>query len=306
MIFPRQARPDPVIGIVATGSKPPLKRLQDGIAKLNKLGFTTIDYTNFTGGHFTDNHRLKSLNRAFSNPRVDIVMAVRGGYGNLRIVDKIDYDLIAESKKILIGFSDLTALSIALFTRKKMLTFSGPMVVTNFFNGMPSLTRLSFMSHINGSLSSGYTIDLKNLGGINYRRGSVQGRLLGGNMAILSRLIGTQYCPDFKNSILFLEDVDEHPRRLENMFMHYRMAGIFDKINGLILGKFTDCFKGKPKIQPEKVKALLDDTLAGYKFPLIYNLPFGHEDKIITLPVGLKVELNTNKSTLTYLESPVK
>ena len=306
MIFPRRASKTATIGIIATASKPHMGYFHDGLEKIHSLGFKTIDFIQAARKQINDQIRLESLMQAVYDTQVDIVMAVRGGYGTLRILDKIDYDLIAKSRKIIIGFSDLTALSLALYKKKRMVTFCGPMMASSFYKGMPVLTQKSFIEHATGALGQDSIINLSEIGGISYRRGKAQGRLLGGNMAVMARLIGSEYMPDLRNCILFLEDIDEHPGRLENIFMQYKLSGIFDKICGLILGQFSDCFKGSHKSQQAKLLSLLDDMLIDYKFPVVYNLPFGHEDKNMTLPVGIKVELNSGTGKLKYLESPVR
>lgn len=294
------------IGIIATASRPLGKYFRDGIEKLTGLGFTIIDFTESKRNKITDKSRVNSLMQAAADPRVDLILAVRGGYGTLRILHKIDYAQIAKSKKIIVGFSDLTALSLALYHKRKMVTFCGPMLSTSFFKGMPALTLKSFLDHVTGVLHEGSTINLSELGAKCYRAGKISGRLMGGNMAVMSRLIGTEYLPDLKDCILYLEDVDENRGRLENIFMHYRLAGVFDKIGGLMLGQFSNCFRGSKKVQLAKLVEFVDDMLGDYKFPIIYNLPFGHEDKNMTLPVGISADLNTKTGKLKYLESPVR
>jgi muramoyltetrapeptide carboxypeptidase len=305
MIRPLKPNKNPVIGIIATGSKPPKKNLNAGILKLVKLGFTIKDYTSKIGKTINDKSRLGSIYGAFSDPEVDIVMAARGGYGTLRILDKINYDLIGKSRKILIGFSDITALSMAIYRKTKLVTFSGPMIITHFAWPMYKFTKDSFLRNIRGEYVDNTSFEFKDLGGAVLKKGVADGILLGGNLAVFLRMIGSEFLPNLKGTILFIEDVTEHIGRLDNMFAQARLSGVFDKISGLIIGQFSECFKGTRKKQQESLKLLLDDYLADLRIPIVYNMPIGHEDKIMTLPIGIPVKLDTVKRQLVFKRNPV-
>ena len=230
----------------------------------------------------------------------------RGGYGSLRILDKIDYRLVNKSRKIMVGFSDFTAISLAVFKKTKLITFSGPMLKTHFAGPVSGLTRESFNDNIHGFIRAGETVNLKQIGGKMLKRGSAPGFLLGGNLSVLCRLIGTEYLPDFTDAILFIEDVDEHAGRLDNAFAQLRNCGILNKVGGVLAGQFSNCFKGSKARQLSEIKALLKDYTDDLNIPVMYDLPFGHENKIITMPVGLPVRLDSAKGKLTYLETPVE
>jgi muramoyltetrapeptide carboxypeptidase len=307
MIRPYKVSEDPHIGLITPGSKPVKSRLQRGIANLKKIGFeiSMPSGSKTYAKRFGDNERLKSITWAFSNPEIDLVMASRGGYGTLRILDKIDYSMIRKSRKMLIGYSDITALSLAIFRRTGMITFSGPMAASHFSKPLSKLTRQSFLGTIKGDYWKDTIFDLKSLGAKTLIKGIAEGRLVGGNLSVLTRLIGTQFLPDLKNAILFLEDIDEHAGRLDNMFAQLRLSGALHKICAVIFGHFRCCFPGTVTKQALVLAKLLKDYLKNANIPVIYNLPFGHVREILTLPIGLPVRLNTAKGKLTYLENPV-
>ncbi len=307
MIRPYKVSEYPHIGLIMPGSKPVKSLLQKGIVNLKKIGFeiSTPPGSETYAKKFGDNERLKSISWAFSNPDIDLVMAARGGYGSLRILDQIDYSMIRKSRKILIGYSDITALSLAIFKQTGLITFSGPMAITHFSKPLSKLTRQSFQNTINGGYHKGTIFDLKALGAKTLIKGRAEGRLVGGNLSVLTKLIGTQYLPDLKNAILFLEDIDEHAGRLVNMFAQLRLSGALHKISAVIFGHFRGCFPGSAAKQMLQLAKLLKDYLKNANIPAIYNLPFGHVRGILTLPLGLPVSLDAATGTLTYLENPV-
>jgi muramoyltetrapeptide carboxypeptidase len=307
MIRPHKVSENPHIGLITPGSKPIKSQLGKGIANLKKLGFEISEApgSKTYAKRFGDSERLKSITWAFSKPYIDLVMATRGGYGSLRILDKIDYNMIRRSQKILIGYSDLTALSLAILKQTGMITFAGPMAASHFSKPLSKITRQSFLNTINGDYHKGTRFDLKSMGAKTINKGFAEGRLVGGNLTILTRMIGSQYLPDMKNAILFLEDIDEHAGRLDNMFAQLRLSGILHKISAVIFGQYRDCFPGSTTKQTRQLAKLAKDYLQELNIPALYDLPFGHVRRILTLPIGLPVSLDAARGTLTYLENPV-
>jgi len=302
---PHKAPPKSKIGIIATGSAPKKGDLKLGMRKLRKLGFEVSDFTPGIKKKINNHERIRNFHAALKDVSVNILLEARGGYGNLRILDLIDYALVRKSRKIIMGFSDITALSLAIYKKTGLVTFSGPMVQTNFADRLPRLTRESFMNNIHGKYGKEFKFDLKDLGGLILRRSVEEGVLLGGNVSVLCRMVGSDYIPDFENSILFLEDIGEHYFRLDNMLSQLKLCGILERVSGIIVGQFSDSFKGSKQQKLQKARNLLADHFRDLEIPVVYNMPFGHESKIMTLPIGLPVRLDTRKGTLTYLESPV-
>ena len=188
MIRPYKVSENPQIGLITPGSKPVKSRLQRGIANLKKIGFEISEppESKTYAKRFGDRERLKSITWAFSNPEIDLVMASRGGYGSLRILDKVDYSMIRKSHKILIGYSDITALSLAIFRKTGMITFSGPMAASHFSKPLSKLTRQSFLGTIKGDYHKGTIFDLKSLGAKTFIKG-VSFNLNVSNVAILMK-----------------------------------------------------------------------------------------------------------------------
>lgn len=302
---PHKAPAKSKIGIIATGSVPKRGDLKLGIQKLRRLGFEVKDFTSHINKKINDHERIRNFHAALRDKSIDILLEARGGYGNLRILDLIDYSLVRKSRKIIMGFSDITALSLAIYEKTGLVTFSGPMIQTNFADRLPRLTRESFLNNIHGKYGKGTELGLKELGGLVLRRATDEGVLLGGNMTVLCRLAGSEYIPDFTNAILFIEDIDEHYWRLDNMFAQLKLCGILEQLSGIIVGQFSDSFKGSKQKKLQTVRNLLADHLRDLEIPIVYNMPFGHESSIMTLPIGLPVRLDTRKGTLTYLENPV-
>lgn len=302
---PHKAPENSKIGIIATGSIPKRADLKVGTQKLRKMGFEVKDFTSNIKKKINDHERIRNFHAALRDESIDVLLEARGGYGNLRILDLIDYSLVRKARKIIMGFSDISALSLAIYRKTGLVSLSGPMIQTNFADRLPRLTRESFLNNIYGNYGKDTTFDLKDLGGLVLRRSVEEGILLGGNLSIICRMAGSDYLPDFTNAILFIEDVDESYWRLDNMFAQLELCGILEQVSGIIVGQFSNCFKGNKQKRLHTAKNLLADHMRDLEIPIVYNMPFGHESRIITLPIGLPVRLDTRKGTLTYLENPV-
>ncbi len=196
---------------------------------------------------------------------------------------------IAATPKIIIGFSDATALLIAISKHSDIVTFHGPML--NSLKGMDQ-------GHLSQCfrLLSGHekNIDLK--GGQILQPGTAQGHLMGGNLSVLCSLMGTPYEPDFKDALLFLEDIGDELSRINRFFLQLKLAGVFNKISGLIVGNFSDLTdEGRLKFD-RSVQDMVKHHTQGTSFPIVMDAPFGHEDALITLPVGARAELSATQN----------
>ncbi len=306
MIYPKKASHGAKIGIAAVSSLPSKKDISSGMKKLRGMKYDVVDFTKVLKKNITDLQRMEILHRALSDKSVEVIVMARGGYGALRILDKLDYRLIRKSRKIMVGFSDFTAISLAVFKKTKLITFSGPMLKTHFAGALPKLTKESFRDNIHGFIRKEESVNLRKIGGKMLKRGSAPGFLLGGNLSVLCRLIGTEYLPDFTDAMLFVEDVDEHVGRLDNAFAQLKNCGLLNKVGGILAGQFTNCYKGSKAKQLTEIRAMLKDYTDDLNIPVMYDLPFGHENNLMTIPVGLPVRLDSGKGKLTYLETPVE
>ena len=310
LLKPPRLRKGDVIGLIAPASPPSrADRVEAGVRYLEGLGYRVKLGRHIVARHGylagTDAQRLEDLNRMLNDPQVRAIFALRGGYGTPRLLPFVDYTAVRRQPKILAGFSDFTALQLALFRRTGLVTFSGPMVASDF-GRLPNpyteghFWRLLTSNRPVGLLSNPPDQPLKIL-----RPGRVVGRLLGGNLSLLVSSLGTQFSPDYRGALLVLEDVGEQYHRLDRMFAQLRNAGILSRIAGLVLGHFTKCVPGnarEPYLTPNEV---VDEMLAWFRAPVIERFAFGHVTRKLTLPLGLRARLDAARGTLEVLESAV-
>ena len=306
LVRPRHLSPGDTLGIISPASAAPdWKAVERAIARLEGLGFRiklaphVRKRNGFLAG--TDRERASDLMRMFTDKKVNAVLCVRGGYGTARLLPKLDYDVIRANPKIFVGFSDITSLHCAFLMRAKLISFHGPMLVSDFADAdMPEFTQESFLETLSGErgdVVDGYTGNtVKTL-----RRGAACGQLIGGNLALLCTLIGTPWQPSFKGRILFLEDVGESPYRFDRMLTHLLNAGLLQQLSGIAIGLNADCEDPKAATAKEYRQTLDDvlrERLLPLKIPVVSGLPFGHVPQNATLPVGIKVMLDATRGRL--------
>ena len=236
----------------------------------------------------TDTQRLAAFTRALKQ-KLPIVMASRGGYGVSRLLDSLDWQALANSGKRFVGHSDFTAFSLALYAKAEAISYAGPMACFDFGAKKPEiLTAEIFGECMRGELEilSFETQDADAVDG--------RGILWGGNLAMITSLLGTPYMPKIKGGILFVEDVGEHPYRIERMLNQLAHAGILGKQKALLLGGFTD-YRLAEHDRGYDLKAAIAFIRKSVKIPVITGLPFGHTAMKATLPVGAKVGVATEK-----------
>lgn len=238
-----------------------------------------------------DEVRADDIMWAFIDKSIDAIMTLRGGYGSARILDKIDYKFIAKHKKPLFGFSDATALQLALWKKSKLVSYSG--------------MQASFLQDkINTGLDKTFEAILKGKkiswqGLIPLTKGKTTGRLVGGTLTLINSLIGTPYEPNFKKAILVLEDVGEDPYRIDRMLTQLRLSGIFDKISGVVLGDWHNCIS---KDQSDgDIDTVLSEHFCSLSIPVVKGFPYGHGVKGTIFPIGAKARLNATKGILEIL-----
>ena len=307
LIKPKSLKQGDVIGIATPASS--LNRyeaLEKGIRYIESIGFRVELAPNvykecgYLAGN--DDERLKDIHLLFNKKSVKCIFAARGGYGSMRLINKLDYSLIKRNPKILVGYSDITALQLAILAKTGLISFSGPMVGVELADGLKPKQEEQFWQMLtSSSLPDSITIP-KNKQRC-YSKGFAKGCLLGGNLSIISALIGTSYFPNISNTILFLEEIDERPYRIDRMLMQLKLAGIFYRTNGILLGMFTNCIpeKRKPSLSLEQV---LQDLFNGCSFPVIGHIPYGHRGGSLTFPIGIQVQFDTKSREIKFLESP--
>ena len=232
-----------------------------------------------------DELRLAALHEAAARDDVDVILAARGGYGLSRLLDRIDYDLLANSKKIFVGHSDFTALSLALLAKKSYGSFAGPNAVFDF--GAEESDAFTIDNFFETLQSPQTEINIDAVDGFS---GDVSGTLWGGNLSLVASLVGTPYLPVVHDGILFLEDVGEHPYRIERMLYQLFHAGILQQQRALLLGDFSEYRLG-PNDAGYDMESVVAHFRSRLSIPILTGLPFGHMRRKVTLPVGAQCAL---------------
>ena len=301
-IYPPPLKKGDTIGLVAPAG--PLinkDNFSAGLQILQNKGFKVkfnrklLNAKGYLAG--SDQERADEFNRLWSDPEVKGLVAARGGYGCLRMIDLIDMKQIRKHPKILIGFSDLTVLLNSIHKKTGLVTFHGPVITTlasidkkshtNFFNVLtgksPGVIKPSRVKVINGSKANGI--------------------LLGGNLTTLAHMVGTPYEVPWTDIILFIEDIGESPYRLDRLLTHLSMAKRLQKIKGLILGTFTDEAKKESSILRKTVHERITEIFKGIDIPIWANFPTGHGRRNLTLPIGVEVKMDSSAGTVTVNET---
>jgi muramoyltetrapeptide carboxypeptidase len=233
----------------------------------------------------TDDERLAAVMRMASDPRVDLAIAVRGGYGWSRLLDRIDFDAIAASKTRWLGHSDFTAFQLAAWAHAGIVSFSGPMAAYDFGAPEPSpFTNDHCWALLAGS---NHEVELALQGPAAF---AASGTLWGGNLAMVAHLVGTRHFPTIAGGILVLEDVGEHPYRIERMLYQLHFAGVLARQRALLLGSFNG-FEAAPNDNGYDLAAMIEHARARFGVPIYTGLPFGHCRDKLTLPFGGHAEL---------------
>lgn len=271
--------------------------LKIGADNLKNLGFKVrVDrQAKFVRERFagSDQQRLDAIDRAIHQP-LDIVMAARGGYGLTRLLPHIDWRGAAESGKVFVGHSDFTAFNLGLLAQTGAVSYTGPVLTADFGNKrVNSLTADLFCEVMRGELE---ILSFESPDGDAF---DGRGVLWGGNLAMIVSLLGTPYFPKVRNGILFLEDVNEHPYRIERMLLQLAQAGVLSHQKALLLGGFTD-YKLGTQDRGYDLSSVVTHIRQTVGIPVIPGLPYGHTPVKATLPIGAKVGLAT-EAGMAYL-----
>jgi muramoyltetrapeptide carboxypeptidase len=290
-LLPATLQRGDIIGLVGPAGPWQEETFRKGVQILSELGFQTtfprnlLEQQGYLAG--SDSHRHDTFTEIWRDPDVKAVMAVRGGYGSLRILNELDYNLIKEFPKIIVGFSDVTSLLSAITKETGLVTFHGPMLTTLKTSDRESVQNL-FTTLCSPTPQALKPADLEIL-----RPGTARGTLLGGNLTTLTHLVSTPYELPWHDAILFIEDIGEAPYRLDRMLTQLSLAGRFDSITGLILGTFVDC--GDQEEIWSRVLELFQKDI-----PIWANFPVGHGPRNITLPIGSSAKMDSSTGSLSF------
>ena len=310
-LLPKRLQAGNNVALIAPSSPVAEEKLTKAIANLSALGLTISEGKNLRNraGYLagSDSERLADLHAAFENPEIDAIWCVRGGYGAARLLPAVNFSLIKKNPKLLIGYSDITALHLAIHAQTGLVTFHGPVGAGDFTEmtlhhlksvvmNAPDRHEISAVPDTTlGEEYQPYTIT----------PGIVRGALTGGNLALLSSMAGTPFAPKFRNKIVFIEDVGEQPYRLDRMFTQLLQSTDLAKAAGIALGVFNEC-QPKNDSFSYSLRESLQLCLGYLNIPVVYGIPFGHISNQATLPYGIQAELNATEQKLTLLEPAVR
>jgi len=313
--LPQRLMPGDTVGLVAPASAPRDPKAVDlAVAALEKMGFPvrlgrhTRDRHGFIAGQ--DRERAADVMAAFMDGKVRGIICLRGGYGTARMASLLDYQVIRENPKVFAGYSDVTFLHCALLKKSRLLSFHSPMAASEFIHDdFPEFSRASFMNLVTrtepyGSICRGYEGGTVSI----LAPGSVSGELIGGNLTVLCTTIGTEFEPSFRGKILFLEDLDEKPYRVDRMLTHLLNAGILGLVAGIAIGLCKNCEDPEAKPGGEFRQSLDDvfrERLQPLGIPVVTGLPFGHGKYNATLPVGGRATLDAVNGDLVLTSAAV-
>jgi muramoyltetrapeptide carboxypeptidase len=308
LIKHKRLRPGSNIAIVAPAGPPKSEQLKRGAALLKKHGYNIKIYPQVhkKRGYLAgdDKIRAEALMDAFADRSIDAIFAARGGFGCQRILPFLDFDIIKANPKPLVGYSDLTIMLLSVFHKCGFVTFHGPMTEVDF-GKRPSRFEVDlFFKTLESAEPIGIIPKAPN-----YRYGAIsggvaEGEIVGGNISLINKLVGTGFLPSFKDKIVFLEDTEEQPYRIDGYLAHIFLGTDLSDAAGFIIGEIT---KSEPKKKSESLslKQVLRDYFADIGKPVLTGYACAHGKEKITIPIGIRVAIDADKRTLEFLEAGV-
>jgi len=315
VLKPARLKPGAVVGIISPASATFVREELDivldavrGLGLVPKLAPHVGDRYGYLAG--TDKNRAADINQFFQDPQVAALLPIRGGWGCSRILPYLDYKVIRQNPKIIIGFSDITALILGINARSQLVTFHGPHGLTSWRRGQTeSFRRVLFTGETVTIANPKDGDDGDRLMQVKNRiqtitPGIAKGKLIGGNLSVLSGIVGSPYLPNMAGAILFLEDTGENIYRLDRLMTHLKIAGVFNKLAGFVFGQCPGCTP-----DADYGSLTLEEVVWGHiqplKIPAYYGAAIGHVENIVTLPIGLEVEIDAKAGTIKMLEAAV-
>lgn len=301
MKIPKALKKGDTIGLISASGATPPGKLYPAIDSVEKLGFKVVVGETCRARHGylagADELRAAEVNQMFRDPNIDGIFCIRGGYGATKILPYLDYDMIQANPKVFAGYSDVTALHIVFNQKCDFVTYHSPMPSTEFIqSGMDDYTWDSFIYHVMANESNG--LPFENPPGQSMATlvtGQATGRLVGGNLTLVTASLGTPYEIDTKGKILFLEDIDENEQRIDRMLTQLKLAGKLEAVAGIVLGAWTNCGPENPE-QPENslsLHTIFNEILVPLKKPILMDMTCGHCLPTMTLPLGRTITVNT-------------
>jgi len=310
IIKPKKISKGDVVGIISPASSPSdFSKIESGVKYLEKLGYRVKigEHVGREHGYLagSDDERLSDLHSMFKDENVKAIFSVRGGYGSGRLLSKLNYSLIKRNPKVFVGYSDITALQSAILKKTGLVTFAGPMLATDFSGKVNKYMEENFWRVLTSNKKIGKLHNPNDEKFYTITSGRGEGNIIGGNFAVFNSLLGTSYLPNIKNSILLLEDIGEVPFKIDRMLNQLKLGNIFEQINGIILGRFVNCYDIDKSGKTIKLNEVLENYLSKLNIPVVYNLSHGHIKENLTIPIGLNCKLNSSRGFIEITESAV-
>lgn len=306
------------IGVVAPAGPVDRERIERALERVRRRGYRikTFGDIHRRSGYLAgdDKTRADELMAAFADPESAAVWCARGGYGVVRLLERLDFEVIRRNPKIFVGFSDITVLHLAIQQRVGLVTFHGPNLQDGFGkpDEMPAASEAALWQALacqtRLGASDGYQFDFSDIRTLELRTvspGTARGRLTGGNLAVLCGLMGTPFEIETAGRILFLEDVSERVYRIDRYLSQLLLAGKLQTAAGVVLGTFSYDDDDPPESQQE-VAALVDEYCQGLGIPVLAGFPAGHAQYNLTLPMGAMAEMDADQGAVRLLENPVE
>lgn len=316
LIRPRALRPGDTVGLVTPATEVPdperlalaestIKHFDLRMKRGRNVGKRFGTYRESVAARIDDLHSM------FRDPEVKAVFCIRGGYASAHLLDRIDYDLVRRNPKIFIGYSDITAMHLAINRHSRLVTFHGPVVLSRFTD----YTQKHFRKALFETQPIGKVTNPPEPNELRpahllrtVRPGTASGPLIGGNLSLIAATLGTPYEIETSGRILFIEDVEEQAYSIDRMLTHLRLAGKFDRVAGVIWGECQDC--GPRNYQPSTaspftVGEVVDNILGDLKVPVLSGLTIGHTNDQLTLPLGVAATLDATAGTLEITDAGV-
>ncbi|WP_421383074.1 S66 family peptidase [Bacillus salacetis] len=330
---PERLKKGDTIGIITPSTPAPVlfkERYERGLNQLKSMGFNILEgvCSNSSQGYrsATIRDRAAEINELIRNPEVKAIISTIGGTNSNSLLPYLDYESLKKQPKIIMGYSDVTAILLGIYTKTGMTTFYGPAIVPSFgeYPEMFPEGREYFVNSVMHQQAIPYTLEIPaewteemidwrtqdrpkkmvpNPGWSSIQRGKVRGKLIGGNLNTMSGIIASDFFPDLKGAILFIEDSFKDMATEERSLSMLKLAGVFDDIAGLIVGKhehFDDCNA------PFTFEELLLEVMGDRQIPIMTNVDIGHTFPSHVFPIGIEAELDADNGRITFLENGIK
>ncbi|MEP7132410.1 MAG: LD-carboxypeptidase [Acidobacteriota bacterium] len=312
MVKPRALKPGDTVGLVSPSSYIfDLWKIDNAVARLEALGLKSKISSHAKARHGymagTVQERVDDLHAMFSDPSVAAVFCLGGGYGTERLLDSIDYALIRKNPKILLGYSDITGLHLAINRKAGVVTFHGPVAMSSLpaFT-LESLKKAIFVPEPIGELGNPLEKDplSPEFPRHTVAPGKARGRIIGGNLTLISTTMGTPYEIDTRGKILFIEDVGEAPYRVDRMLVQLKLAGKLQEVAGIVWGTCTECTVSNSSFEVNlSISDLVDEILGDLGKPVLAGLVFGHTKEKLTIPIGVMAEMDAGAKAVSIVEA---